>query len=74
MSSYATTEAKRFLYEVGRANAILQTDDETTIKAVAEGVDNKISGRSVRAAPTGSKGSQGFIDQYHNTLHDKVRT
>ena len=31
-NSHAVTEAKRFLYELGRTNAILQTDDETPIK------------------------------------------
>ena len=30
-SSYAITEAKRFLYEVGKANAISQTDGEASI-------------------------------------------
>ena len=36
MISYATTETKRFLYEVGRANATLQADDETCVKAMAK--------------------------------------
>ena len=52
MSSYATTEAKLYIYEVGRTNAILQTDDETSIKAAAKELARHISGLTVRTAPT----------------------
>ena len=52
INSYAITEAKRFLYDVGRTNAILQTDDETSIKALTKELARQISGLTVRVAPT----------------------
>ena len=58
MNSYAITEAKRFLYEAGRTNAILQTGDETSMKAVAKELARQVSGLSVHTAPTGSKECQ----------------
>ena len=58
MNHYAVTEAKRFLYEVGRTNAILQTDDESSIKAIAKELARQVSGLTVRTAHTGSKESQ----------------
>ena len=72
MRSYDTTQAKLFLYEVGRTNAILHTDDDTSIRAVAKELARQISGRSVRTAPTSSKESQGPIERCHQTLHDQV--
>ena len=73
-SSYAITEAKRFLYEVGKANAISQTDAEASIKAAAEELARQMNGLSVRAAHTGSKNCQGSIERDHHTLHAQVRT
>ena len=66
--------AKSFLYEVGRTNAILQTDDETSIKALTKELARQISGLTVRVAPTGSKESQGSVERYHQTLHAQIRT
>ena len=58
VSSYAITEAKRLLYEVGKSNAISQTDDEAYIKAAAEELARQINGLSVRATLPMYKESQ----------------
>ena len=59
---------------MGRTNAILQTDDETSIKALTKELARQISGLTVRVAPTGSKESQGSVERYHQTLHAQIRT
>ena len=74
VSSYAIAEANIFLYEVGRTNAILQTDDETSTKALTKELARQICGLAVRVAPAGSKESQGSVERYHQTLHAQIRT
>ena len=51
---YVNTELKRFIYETGRTQAIMQTDDEASIKAVAKNLIRELGGLSFRKAPMGS--------------------
>ena len=54
VSRYGLTELKRFIYETGRTQAILQCDHANTIKAVRRVVVQDIGGLTGRLAPTGS--------------------
>ena len=73
-SRYAVTELKRFIYETGRTQAILQCDDESSIKALLKTVISEIGGLAMRVAPTGSSQSQGSIERFHQTLFGQFRT
>ena len=74
INSYATTETKRFLYDVGRTNAILQTYAEALIQAASKELDRHINDLSMRIAHTGSSNNQGPVGRYRQTLHALVRT
>ena len=69
----STSELKRFIYETGRTQAIIQTDDEASIKAVAKNLIRELGGLSFRKAPTGSSQSQGSIERFHQTLASQLR-
>ena len=49
--------------EVGRTYATIQTDDESSIKALIRCVIEEIQGLSLRTAPPGSSESQGSIER-----------
>ena len=73
LNRYAITEFKRFIFESGRTYAIVQTDDESSIKAMIRGSVRELSGSSIRNAPTGSSESQGSVERFHQTLFAQVR-
>jgi hypothetical protein len=52
VNRYGLTELKRFNYETGRTQAILQSDDENAIKAIRRVVVQDIGGLTGRLAPT----------------------
>ena len=59
------TELKRFIYETGRTQAILQCDDADAITAVRRAASQDIGGLTGRLAPTGSSQSQGSVERWH---------
>ena len=73
VNRYGLTELKRFIYETGRTQAILQCDDENAIKAVRRAAIQDIGGLTGRLAPTGSSQSQGSVERWHQTLFSQVR-
>ena len=51
VNRYGRTELKRFIYETGRTQAILQRDDENSIKAIRRATIKDIEGLTGRLAP-----------------------
>ena len=70
---YASNCIQTFIYEIGRPNSILQSDNEPYLKALLQSVANKIGSISVRYAPAYSSQSQGSIERLHRTLFGQVR-
>ena len=73
LNRYAITELRRFIFEVGRSYATLQSDDENAIKAFVRAALKEVAGLSSRVAPTGSSESQGAIERFHQTLFGQIR-
>ena len=59
ISRYAVVELTRFILETSRTQAIIQCDDEQTIKAIVKDVITDLGGLTVRTAPVKSSQSQG---------------
>ena len=70
---YASNCIQTFIYEIGRPNSILQSDNEPYLKALLQSVANKIGSISVRHSPAYSSQSQGSIERLHRTLFGQVR-
>ena len=60
-NTYAATDANSFLCDIGRANAILHTDDESPIQAVARELTIHVIGLTMIVTHTGPKESPGSI-------------
>ena len=73
VNRYGLTELKRFIYEPGRTQAILQCDDESSIKAIRRVALKDIEGLTGRLAPTLSSQSQGSIERWDHTLFSQIR-
>ena len=74
VTPYAITELKRFIYETGRTQAILQCDRESSIMNLLKEVAKDIGGLTVRYIPTSSSQSNGSFERCHATLLGQVRT
>lgn len=74
VNRYALTEFERFVFETGRTQAVIQCDDESSIKALARACSREVGGFTVRVAPTSSSKSQGSIERHHQTLFAQIRT
>ena len=70
---YASNCIQTFIYEVGRTNSIIQSDNEPYLKALIQSVANKIGSISTRHSPAYSSQSQGSIERLHRTLFGQVR-
>ena len=70
---YASNCIQTFIYEIGRPNSILQSDNEPYLKALLQSVANKIGSISVRHSPAYSSQGQGSIERLHRTLFGQVR-
>ena len=72
VKDYSVAELRRFILEVGRTNATLQTDNEPSITALARAVST-FTGLSLRRAPLYSHQSQGHIERYHQSLWGQAK-
>ncbi len=74
-NDYAKAELRRFVHvhEIGRTQAILQTDQENSIRNLARSVAT-LTGLAVRATPKYEHQANGAIERCHSTLWDNVRT
>ena len=72
-NAHAIAELRRFVYEMGRASGILQSDQEPAIRAVLRSVIVDIGGLSMRSSPIYSSQSQGTVERFHSTLYAQVR-
>ena len=72
-TTMAFTDLKRFIYETGRTQAILQCGDENAIKAVRRVAMQDIGVLTGRLAPTGSSQSQGSVERWRQTGFSQVR-
>ena len=78
--NYLVQSIQTFLYECGRAQAVLspttlQSDQEEYLIGLLKAVANKMGNNfQVRQSPAYSSQSQGSIERYHRTLLGQVRT
>ncbi len=73
VNDYAQAELRRFILEWARNDAVLQTDQENSIMALARAVATSIN-IALRQAPKYSSESQGSVERFHSTLWAMVRT
>ena len=62
-----------FIFECGRAQGILQSDNEDTLNALRKATAAKVGSMTVRHAPSYSSNSQGSVGRLHRTLLGQVR-
>ena len=73
VNRYGLTEFKRSIYEAGRTQAIIQCDDEHSVKAIRRATIQEIKGLTGRRAPTISSQTHGSIERWHKTLFNLYR-
>jgi len=72
VDDYALKELQRFILESGRSGGILQSDQETSIRALCREVALK-SNMTARLSPTYSSQSLGAVERWHKELWGQVR-
>lgn len=72
VEDYPIAELQRLVMQCGRSQGVLQTEQDTSIRALARGLAT-YTGQVVQEAPAYSE-SQGSIKRYHATLREQVRT
>ena len=74
-SQYAQAELKAFIMDSGRSgHLILQSDNETSIVALAKSITNDMINVKLRQAPAYSSGSSGAVERFHQSLQAQIRT
>ena len=69
---YAVNELRRFALEAGRTSGKLQSDQESSIKALVNAAAAKF-GMGVQMAPSYYKQSQGVVERWHRELWGHTR-
>ena len=67
VNDYVVNELRRFILECGRSNAVLQSDQESSIRALCQEVAAKV-GMSTRLSPAYSSRSLGSAERWHESL------
>ena len=67
VNDYAVNELRRFILECGRSNTVLQSDQESSIRALCQEVAAKV-GMSTRLSPAYSLRSLGSAERRHESL------
>ena len=70
---YAVSEIRRFVYESGRTYGVIQSDQEKSIRAIADAVVRQVGGMKVRQSPKYSSQSQGSVERFHQSLFAQAR-
>ena len=76
VNKYALSELKRFLLETGRMNAVIQTDQENSIKTLVAALVKEVGGALAIRTSSSYAGSQaqGAIERHFGTCFGRCRT
>ena len=73
MMDYMVNNLQAFIFECGRTQGILQSDNEDTPNALLKATAAKVGPMTVRHAPPYSSNSQGSVERLHRPLLGRVR-
>ena len=73
MMDYMVNNLQAFIFECGRTQGILQSDNEDTLNALLKATAAKVGPMTVGRAPSYSSSSQGSVERLHRTLLGQVR-
>ena len=73
MMDYMVNSLQAFIFECGRTQGILQSDNEDTLNALLQATAAKVGTMSVRHSPSYSSNSQGSVERLHRTLLGQIR-
>ena len=73
MMDYMINNLQAFIFERGRTQGILQSDNEDTLNALLKATAAKVGTMSVRHSPSYSSNSQGSVERLHRTLLGQIR-
>ena len=65
MMDYMINNLQAFIFECGRTQGILQSDNEDTLNALLKATAAKVGTMSVRHSPSYSSNSQGSVERLH---------
>ena len=72
MMDYMVNNLQAFIFERGRTQGILQSDNEDTLNTLLKATAAKVGSMTVRHAPSYSS-SQGSVERLHRTMLGQVR-
>lgn len=70
---HACEVVRTFVLDVGRAEGILQSDKEVSLRMLLSKVAAEMGGLRVRTSPAYSSGSLGAVERFHQTLQAQMR-
>ena len=73
MMDYMINNLQAFIFECGRTQGILQSDNEDTLNALLKATASKVGSMTVRHSPSYSSNSQGSVERLHRTLLGQIR-
>ena len=73
MMDYMVNNLQAFIFECGRTQGILQSDNEDTLNALLKATAAKVGTMSVRHSPSYSSNNQGSVERLHRTLLGQIR-
>ena len=73
MMDYMVNNLQAFIFECGRTQGILQSDNEDTLNALLKATAAKVGSMTVRHSPSYSSNSQGSVERLHRTLLGQIR-
>ena len=73
MMDYMVNNLHAFIFECGRTQGILQSDNEDTLNALLKATAAKVGSMTVRHSPSYSSNSQGSVERLHRTLLGHIR-
>ena len=73
MMNYMINHLQAFIFECGRTQGILQSDNEDTLNALLQATAAKVGSMTVRHSPSYSSNSQGSVERLHRTLLGQIR-
>ena len=73
MMDYMVNNIQAFIFECGRTQGILQSDNEDTLNALLKATASKVGSMTVRHSPSYSSNSQGSVERLHRTLLGQIR-
>ena len=73
MMDYMINNLQAFIFERGRTQGILHSDNEDTLNALLKATASKVGSMTVRHSPSYSSNSQGSVARLHKTLLGQIR-